>query len=162
MVAVITDLHNFFFYKVFQKLDKPISNNADPPSWCIPLENCPERGFLGNRIIQAFSTCHHICTGSWLLGIMRRIRRLSSLSPSGKLPVRIDGNFRGVAWVDFCWVCISLASQNCQLCSARSMAVLSDALVITAPTLAPDQNPLLRSRETSGNVAKCRLFSQAF
>ena len=57
---------------------------------------------------------------------------------------------------------VSLASQNCRLCSARSMAVLSDAVVITATTLAPDQNPLLRSRETSGNVAKCRLFSQAF
>ena len=37
---------------------------------------------------------------------------------------------------------VSLASQNCRLCSARSMAVLSDALVITAPTMAPDQNRL--------------------
>ena len=62
MVAVITDLHNFFFYKGLQKLDKPISNNADPPSWCIPLENCPERGFSG---FQAFSTCHHIRKGSF-------------------------------------------------------------------------------------------------
>ena len=53
MVAIITDLHNFFFYKGLQKLDKPISNNADPPSWCIPLENCPERGFLGNRFISS-------------------------------------------------------------------------------------------------------------
>ena len=111
MVAVITDLHNFFFYKGLQKLDKPISYNADPPSWCIPLENCPERGFLGNRFIQAFSTCHHICTGSLPLGIIRRIRRLSSLSPRGKLPLRIDGNFRGVAWVDFCWVCIAGLSE---------------------------------------------------
>ena len=102
MVAVITDLLNFFFYKGLQNLDKPISNNADPPSWCIPFENCPERGFSGNRFIQAFSTCHYIRTGSWLLGIMRRIRRLSylssSLSPSGKLPVRIDGNVLEVTW----------------------------------------------------------------
>ena len=37
---------------------------------------------------------------------------------------------------------VSLASQNCRLCSARSMAVLSNALVITAPTMAPDQNRL--------------------
>ena len=112
MVVVITDLHNFFFYKGLQKLDKPISNNADPPSWCIPLENCPERGFSG---FQAFSTCHHIRTGSLLFGIMKRIRRLSylssSLSPSGKLPERIDSNFRGVAWVDFCWVCIAGLSE---------------------------------------------------
>ena len=53
MVAIITDLHNFFFYKGLQNLDKPISYNADPPSWCIPLENCPERGFLGNRFISS-------------------------------------------------------------------------------------------------------------
>ena len=37
---------------------------------------------------------------------------------------------------------VSLASQNCRLCSTRNMAVLSDALVITAPTMAPDQNRL--------------------
>ena len=102
MVAVITDVHNFFFCKGLQKLDKPISNNPDPPSWCIPLDNCPERVFSGNRFIQAFLTCHHIRTGSLLLGIMRRIRRLSylssSLSTRGKLPVRIDGNVLGVTW----------------------------------------------------------------
>ena len=39
---------------------------------------------------------------------------------------------------------VSLASQNCRLCCARNMVVLSDALVfnITATTLAPAQNRL--------------------
>ena len=43
---------------------------------------------------------------------------------------------------------VSLASQNCRLCSARSMVVLSDTLVfnITATTLAPDQNRLVGYR----------------
>ena len=48
------------------------------------------------------------------------------------------GGLLGLIFAGF----VSLASQNCRLCSARSMAVLSDALVITAPTMAPDQNRL--------------------
>ena len=149
IVAVKTDLHNFFFHKGLQKLD----NSADPPSWCIPSQNCPVRGFSGNRLIQAFYTSHHIRTGSLMLGIMRRIRRLpylsSSLSPSGKLPVRIDGNFffggggggGGLFGLIFAGY-VSLASQNCRLCSARSMAVLSDALDHQTKTAMP-RRPLL-------------------
>ena len=102
MVTVISDLLNFFFYKGLQNLDKPISNNADPPSWCIPFENCPERGFSGSRFYSNNLDLPSHSHGQLAVGDNEKKRRLSylssSLSPSGKLPVRIDGNVLGVTW----------------------------------------------------------------
>ena len=140
MVAVITDLLNFFFYKGLQNLDKPISNNADPPSWCIPFENCPERGFSGSRFYSNNLDLPSHSHGQLAVGDNEKNKTIVIFVlifiPKWQTS-RANWWQRSGGY---------LASQNCRLCSVRSMVILVGGLTQAIGCGYRLANNLLRSR----------------
>ena len=88
-------LVRFSFLKLRQKRNKIMFFKQNRPEAKTKEQNQESVAEVKLYSLSAVSlpTYHHIRTGSLLLGIIRRIRRLSHLSsssfPSGKLPVRM-------------------------------------------------------------------------